>query len=72
MYDLPRSVDEYYCIGCGERFWIKLEAPLDLKPSLESNPVKNRAVDSAAKRAQTRPPEEDFTFSWTNSPSAFN
>ncbi len=72
MYDLPRSVDEYCCLNCGERFWQKLEATVLTQDSKESNPIKARASDSAARRAQTLPPEEEFTFTWAQTGTGWN
>lgn len=28
MYDLPRKIQEYFCLNCGERFWMQLEPPV--------------------------------------------
>lgn len=27
MWDLPRRIQEFFCMNCGERFWIDTEAP---------------------------------------------
>ena len=32
MFDLPRKILEYYCINCGERFW--MEKPGESSPPL--------------------------------------
>ncbi len=27
MYDLPRKIQEYFCLNCGERFWLQIDPP---------------------------------------------
>lgn len=56
-------------MSCGERFWIKLEAPAKTVDSRESNPIHSRAEDMAQKRAKT---EEPYPVGWVGSVSAKN
>lgn len=35
MYDLPRKIQEYFCIRCGERFWFQIEPPRPTEPASE-------------------------------------
>lgn len=30
MWDLPRRVQEFFCMNCGERFWIEKKPDVDL------------------------------------------
>lgn len=32
MYDLPKTYREYYCVNCGERFWVDMRTrTLDIR-----------------------------------------
>lgn len=32
MWDLPRRVQEFFCMNCGERFWIEKQPDPDPEP----------------------------------------
>jgi hypothetical protein len=44
MYDLPRAFREYYCVNCGERFWIDTASV-----NLEMRPITMRYLNGALK-----------------------
>lgn len=31
MWDLPRKIREFFCIHCGERYWIQVEVERELE-----------------------------------------
>jgi hypothetical protein len=47
MHDLPRKIQEFACINCGERFWLEL-SPV---PTAELTP----AAPAEARSAQVAP-----------------
>ncbi len=40
MYDLPRKIQEYFCLNCGERFWLQIDPP--------ARPAEQAASEAAA------------------------